>query len=428
MTDQPKHFNALAPILLMLALFTPTAYAAGSSDESEIMRSLLDRIEKLEKRVAELEGSKGKGPAGEAALAAERPLEPKTAPAAQADPHLQRHAGVTLPDSQTYPSFKMSGFSDINFSATDQKLSRSGFSEGQFVLHVSSALSSRVAYFGELTLTTRPDAGRGNPRITGFDVEVERSIIRFDQSDFFKVSFGRYHTPINYWNTAYHHGVWLQTPIVRPVMLGQIIPVHFVGALAEGTIPASGLNLNYDFGFGNGRDSIITRAGDAGDANNNRAWLLTLFAKPDALYGLQFGGSVYRDLVTLPAGRQFREWIGTAHAVWSKETPELIAEFAHVDHREIGRSTNFGTNAFYVHSAYRLPWFERVVKPYYRFEYTDSSRTDPVFQGMPDFRGSVIGTRYDLSLFAALKAEYRHQRRSAQPNLNGAFVQVSFTF
>jgi len=39
-------------------------------------------------------------------------------------------------------------------------------------------------------------------------------LIRYDYNDFFKLSFGRYHTPINYWNTAFHHGLWLQTTIV----------------------------------------------------------------------------------------------------------------------------------------------------------------------------------------------------------------------
>ena len=47
------------------------------------------------------------------------------------------------------------------------------------------------------------------PPATGFNTEVERMSIRFDHSDKFKASFGRYHTPINYWNTAFHHGQWL---------------------------------------------------------------------------------------------------------------------------------------------------------------------------------------------------------------------------
>ena len=40
---------------------------------------------------------------------------------------------------------------------------------------------------------------------------------------------------------------------------------------------------------------MISRAGDFGDVNNNRAWLVNVFVKPDQPYGLRIGGSVYRD-------------------------------------------------------------------------------------------------------------------------------------
>jgi hypothetical protein len=35
-----------------------------------------------------------------------------------------------------------------------------------------------------------------------------RSSLRYEANDYFKLSFGRFHTPINYWNTAFHHGQW----------------------------------------------------------------------------------------------------------------------------------------------------------------------------------------------------------------------------
>ena len=171
-----------------------------------------------------------------------------------------------------YPSFHLSGFGDINFAAQKRSEGARGFTEGQFVLHFVSALSPRVNVFGELSFSPRADAGSGTPPATGFNAEVERAIIRFDQSDQFKVSFGRYHTPINWWNTAFHHGQWLQTTISRPEMIqfgGRLLPVHFVGALMEGSIPASGWNVGYQAGVGNGRGDVISRPGDAGD-NNGR--------------------------------------------------------------------------------------------------------------------------------------------------------------
>ena len=326
-----------------------------------------------------------------------------------------------------YPSLQIRGFGDVDFSATDQKGSTSGFSLGQLDLHLASALSRKVTYFGEITFNAQPGAV--------YTVDVERSIIRYDYNDFFKLSFGRYHTPIGYWNTAFHHGAWLQTTISRPEMVkfgGTFIPVHFLGFLAEGNIPSGGAGLGYNVGVGNGRGSPISRPGDAGDNNNNRAWVANLYSRPARLYGLQMGVSVYRDKITLPGtppnGNNFREWISAAHIVWTKETPEFLAEFANVNHRNI--LTNFITNsqAFYAQVGYRLPWLERTLKPYYRFEHTHVPLSEQVFTNQ-DLVGSILGLRYDITNYAAFKAEYRNTKRlPTDPRVNGAFFQTDFTF
>jgi len=102
------------------------------------------------------------------------------------------------PDDQTmreaqieYPSLHIAGFGDVDFAAVNRNDGARGFTEGQFTLHMVSALSPRIAFFGEVTFTPRADAGTGSPAATGFNAEVERAIIRFDQSDELKVSFGR---------------------------------------------------------------------------------------------------------------------------------------------------------------------------------------------------------------------------------------------
>lgn len=407
---------------------------------ADVVQKLLDRIDRLEKRVAELEGTKAAVPApasGMVSAPAVAVVSPPPVKQEQATPAGEHDHGSIMnagDQTPTYPSLKLAGFSDFNFSSTDAPGAKSGFNEGQFVLHISSALSSRVSYFGEVSMTARTDAGTGSPAVTGFNVEVERSIIRFDQSDYFKISFGRYHTPINYWNTEFHHGAWLQTSISRPEMAqfgGRFIPVHFVGALVEGAVPAAGLNLNYNVGVGNGRGTIISRDGDAGDSNSNKAWLATLFIKPDKLYGLQTGGSVYHDKVTLPNGKDTYELITAGHLVWAKENPEFIAEFANINHEPAGGSHETNSQAFYAQVAYRLPSWGRLWKPYYRYEFIHAPATDPVFsvQGFPNLSGSTFGVRYDISTFAAIKGEYRNIRRTpGVPNTNGAFFQTSFTF
>ncbi len=331
-----------------------------------------------------------------------------------------------------YPSLHLSGFADVDFSAQRRLEGPRGFSEGQFVLHLASALSPRVNVFGELSFSPRADAGTGTPAAPGFNAEVERAIIRFDHSDQLKVSFGRYHTPVNWWNTAFHHGQWLQTTISRPEMVqfgGRFIPVHFVGALAEGSLPAAGWHLNYQAGVGNGRGNVISRGGDAGDNNARPAWVVNLFSKPDRMFGLQVGGSLYLDRVSLAGRPEYDERIVAAHAVWQHENPEIIAEIAQVRHEQIGASLTASNRAYYVQAAYRLPARARLWKPYFRFEHIAIDAADPVFVGVPNLDGSTFGVRYDISTYAAIKVEARTRRRAANlPRNNGAFLQIAFTF
>jgi hypothetical protein len=337
------------------------------------------------------------------------------------------------PGGDTYPNLKIVGFGDVDYSDTKRPEGPQGFSEGQFVLHMTSSLSPRVSFFGELSFTARADAGTGTPPAPGYNAEVERMILRFDKSDQLKVSFGRYHTPINYWNTAFHHGQWLQTTIQRPEMIefgGKFLPVHFVGALVEGAIPASGWNMNYQAGLGNGRGSVISRGGDAGDINGSRAWLVNGFAKPDWAYGLEFGGSYYDDLITIPTSvSNIGEHIVSAHVAWTREDPEFIAEYAGVRHEVGGAAAPTWSHAYYVQGAYRLPQFNRLWKPYYRFEHIDIATGDIAFATVPMLDGSTIGVRYDATQLAALKVEYRTWTRGPGTARNyGGFFQVCFTF
>jgi hypothetical protein len=354
--------------------------------------------------------------------------DPATTPATDDQTPHQDQA----PPLNEYPSLHLSGFGDIDLAAQPSSEGPRGFSEGQFVLHLASALSPRVNVFGELSFTPRADAGTGTPPATGFNAEVERLIIRFDQSDRLKVSFGRYHTPINWWNTAFHHGQWLQTTVSRPEMVqfgGRFIPVHFVGALAEGSLPVSGWNLSYQAGIGNGRGNVISRAGDAGDNNAHPAYLVNVFAKPDRAFALQVGGSLYFDRISSPGKPDFDERIFAAHAVWIREDPEAIFEIADVRHAEVGGFPTTANLAYYAQLAYRFPGKGRLWKPYFRFEHIDIDPLDTVFAGVPNLDGSTIGIRYDLSTYAAVKVEGRfRQRHSDADYRNGAFLQICFTF
>jgi hypothetical protein len=436
----------LVLVMMLLTAGMARAQSAPPADQAEQVRILMEKVQQLEKRVAELETKQTMSPspvltAANTSLAQPAAVQPGAAqPVTQAAAQEHQH-DMAMEKSEAqqqveahFPSLQIRGFGDVDFSATDQKGTNSGFNLGQLDLHLASPLSQKISYYGEITFNAHP---------LNYTVEVERSFIRYDYNDYFKISFGRFHTPIGYWNTAFHHGAWLETTIDRPFVVrvgGTYTPLHFVGFMAEGNIPSGSLGLHYEVGLGNGRGEVISRPGDAGDVNNNRSWVANVYAKPAKLGGLQLGASVYQDKISFPnpnlptSIQNFGEWITSAYAVWTKGAPEFLSEYDHVHHRDMITNQVANSDAYYVQFAYRLPWLERSLKPYYRFEYAHMPLSEQVFVHQDQVQ-SIIGLRYDISNFAAFKAEYRHTQSQpaalgvpAQPTINGIFFQTAFTF
>jgi hypothetical protein len=416
--------------VLMLAFpFLLLAQEAPPAD-ARTLGAILERMNALEKRVQDLEQqNRALVEERNRTVVATAPAVTQSTPSAQTMPGEHEHGapiGDMPANPEAYPNLKVRGFANVDFAAQDNTALTNGFNLGQFVLHFTSALSPKVSFFGELSFTAHP---------TGYTLDVERSIIRYDANDYLKVSFGRYHTPINYWNTAFHHGAWLQTTISRPEMVqfgGRFLPIHFVGAQAEGAIPSGPLGLHYNLGVGNGREtiSLLNRNGDAGDVNSNRAWIANLYARPARLYGLQVGGAVYQDLISpdIPSPSKFAERIVSAHLVWTKESPEFLAEFSNVNHRDTLTNREWNSQGTYAQVAYRLAGAARKWKPYYRFEYIHAPQTEPVLQVQNLLGGHTVGTRFDISDFAAFKFEYRSFKRSDTQRTNAFFAQTAFTF
>ncbi len=314
------------------------------------------------------------------------------------------------------------GFSDINYLATEGT-GADGFRLGQLVGHVAAGLTDHLAFFGEVSATPRP---------TEFGVEVERLMVRYEVGDHLKFSAGRYHTPLGFWNTAYHHGLWLQTSVARPEMIkfgSRFIPVHFVGLQVEGSFPKTNLVPGYFFGVGNGRHDNVARAGDAGDVNRHRAWLAGVNLRPAAVFGLMIGASAYRDRIAADVGA-VDETIISGHLALQTETPELIVEYAHIIHTPDRSGADATTSdGYYVQVAYRLPSPFEILKPYARWEEITTDRGDPVFgtSGL-DHQAFVAGLRYDFAMLAALKIEYRNERMVTSDRFHSLALQLSFVF
>ncbi len=319
------------------------------------------------------------------------------------------------------PQFSAIGFGDISYLSQDGS-DTGGFAIGQIVAHLSASMGDSLSVFGEFSLTAKEDRHA---------TVIERLVVKYDFSDRYKLSGGRYHTPIGYWNSCVHHGAWLQTTVSRPEMAkfgSKIVPIHFVGALMEGLIPSGKLGLDYRVGFGNGRHSNIAAPGDTGDINSDKAWMVQVNAKPTQFYGLYMGLGVYNDEVPLPNGTDVKENTVSAYAAWTKEDPELIIEYLHSTHELLNDSSISGdVDAWYAQFAYRLSGKYEQWKPYARLERTRVDDSDPLLGAEAlDYDGSVIGIRWDFNAYAAIKAEYRNEEFDNAGRENNFRLQVSF--
>lgn len=312
-------------------------------------------------------------------------------------------------------------FGDAVYAATDAD-DEEAFQLGQIVGHMNATLTEHTVFFGEMSVSARN---------SGYVVAMERAIIRYDFSDAIKVSVGRYHTPISYWNTEFHHGLWLQGSVARPeaVRFGsRYIPVHFVGAMAEGMI--TGTPVNYAIGVGNGRAENIAGAGDGGDINGKRAFIASVFVRPASLSGLRIGGAAYLDRISDATGPIADERIFSAHAAYRRGDTEAIAEFIAVSHDRIVNNpgSTQDSRAYYVHLGRHLPRPLRDVTPYARYEKMDIDAADVVFGGgvLNDYEAYIGGVRWDFDDLAALKAEYRGEKQAGGTRQDAFYVQASY--
>ena len=437
--------------VLAAVLISPNLMRAESGEtvtvDQATMQALLKRIDQLEARVSQLEAAQHPATAPELAKADARlPLQAETpahGPSQQAaqehEPEPGEHAESERMDvSKTL--LRIRGFGDVNlhgdnYHPAGQPGDKTAFTLGQLNLFVTSDISDKFKFLGEIVFEAGPDNIYGVPRGTenSFGVDVERYLLTYSQNEYFNLSAGRYHTAIGYYNTAYHHSTWLQTTTGRPLLFdfedrGGILPIHNIGLEAYGSIPSGSLGLHYVAEVGNGRESRSPLTEEPVqnivDDSNGKALNFELFARPTKLPGLQVGFSVYHDKLVpnslpVPVG----ETILAAHAVYATPNFEWLNEALMVQHTPDGGHT------------YQTPgWYSQISKrfgayrPYFRYQYINASPKEPIFPDIGLNAGPSVGLRYDASESVALKLQYDYTSLRDQRAVQGLQAQVGFTF
>ena len=450
-----RGFPLMLGILAYSTILQAQAINAGADVDKQTIQLLLRRIEQLEaadkqlqQRVAQLETAQH-GITLEAAADALAPAsagieksqhglsldstsphvalpsETRTAAQGEAAPSERVDDGKTL--------LNIRGFGDYGFGGSNQKGTTTAFSLGQVDFFISSNISERFRFVSDLVF----EKGVGN----AYEEDLERVLLEYRYSDYFKLAFGRDQTAIGYYNLAFRHSSWFQIPTGRPFLFrfedeGGILPGHIVGASASGQIPTGKLGLHYIAEVGNGR------AGSAGaapvqnfvDDNTHKAVAVNIFARPDFLPGLQVGFSAYRDVLSPPNAAKIGETDLNTYIVFERSRFEWLNEALLIRHTPEGLPHTFNTSGFYTQISQRFGSYT----PYFRYQYANAPNNEPVF--FPIYQVSVglqhgpsVGLRYDFSESVAAKLQYdytylRRQQTTTQPSISQLALQLSFAF
>jgi len=210
---------------------------------------------------------------------------------------------------------------------------------------------------------------------------------------------------------------------------GGLLPTQAVGVSVTGQIPSGKLGLNYIAEYGSS-DTIrpaIDGSGTLTDENNGNHINVGLFVRPDAIPGLQIGGSYYHDQIGDSSEQQsvrYGQSIVNGHVVYVAHGFELLNEGFLIRHVVINGPGEFNMPAFYSQLSKRFGAF----RPFFRYQYAHMNENDAVYDDVGLRYGPSFGARYDFDDYLAVKAQLDHTVREHKPNLNGLQLQLSFTF
>jgi hypothetical protein len=407
------------------------APASQTAYQKETIKALMQEVNELKARVAALEAK-----------------EQQPSPQAQGDPTPQAENTVTQSDPQpnvanperfgVVHGIKLQGFATATYKASDaippeqgaslgfRPGSAGNFAVGDVDLFMTSQLSARTSVLSEVVFSEQ-NSGE-------FETDLERLLFKYDPSDYLKMSFGRFHTATSFYNTVFHHGLWLQTAVDRPLVVefsdhGGLLPSQAIGTSFTGRIPSGSLGLNYVFEYGSAatiRPQISSPDAPEIEENNGNETTVGLFVKPDFLPGLDVGGSFYHDRLNPDSDNlHIGQSVASAHAVYVTPRFEFLNEAFLIQHKISETGQIFSTPAFYslISHQFGSKW-----RPYFRYQYVNASPVEPLFLDVSLRHGPSAGLRYELNDYVAFKAQIDHTIRRGQSSFNDLQAQMAFRF
>ena len=277
--------------------------------------------------------------------------------------------------------------------------------------------------------------------------ELERLQYDYQLTDYTTVKVGRMYTPLGYWSTRFHHGIYFQTSVSRPQIVkneddGGILPVHITGVTLAGANRSSASGWQYKVMLGTVPNLFINGDGevelhpfdllnpDKGTQNQPATVFKLYYITNDTL---QTDSGISVQVQKTGASEVGLSWI-------RQNTVNLYSHLDFIDKRIIA-------SAFYVESRLVSPsgyesagnftnaylQYEQDVfthwTAYGRVENTWGGDKDPYLALFPAFinRQVIAGLRYDLTENQALKLEYS-DAKTVSDDFNSFTLQWSAIF
>jgi hypothetical protein len=428
--NQLRRVIPLSACALLAALAGP----AHSQSDADRIRNLEKLVEQLTQKISQIEQ----------ASAGAREAQAKVAQQAAKIEAIEKNVsdiGGSLSNRSAGDGLPVHGFADVGLVKNGERnptfTGRKGAALGTFSLYLAPQFTDRARGLVELAF----EADRNG----GIATDLERLQLGYLFNDAAIGWLGRFHTPYGYWNTAFHHGLQIQTSTMRPRFLdfedkGGILPAHTTGVWLNGTFPTATGKLGYDLYAGNapqingtGTGTALATAHPAGfssavnagtyagtgtlsmrqsgstagrTSSGFNAWI-----EPGAVDGLRLGlhglrGEVIDDF----ANSTLLKMLGGYYA-YSTEKWEALGEYYRFRNQD--RSGATGTHASWA-GYMQLGYTVGKWTPFARVERARLDQTDNYFGVQESGRSYdrwAMGLRYELDPRAALKTEFTSTRK-----------------
>lgn len=341
---------------------------------------------------------------------------------------------ISLFNTSNGYAFELNGFADVSFTKSTEGADE--FRNGDFAFGTLDLYFAQTMEDIEVLVELIVEMG---------DVlDLERLTLGYRFNDAIRVKVGRFHTPLGFWNTAYHHGVQLQPTILRPEFLNfeddaGILPTHSVGTYLSGRVRTMVGAVEYGGMVGNGpritaseeEDANVLFPNNISDNNIGKAVAFHVALSPEMIQGLKIGVSGHMSRVQssdtvdidvdnadgdndpttgVEAGSgdvDVDQTILGAALTYSIGNLGLAGEYFSIEDENNAPGGESDTNdAYYGLITYTFK--DRWV-PYLMYEDMSADEDDPYFLslGTQDVTKYTAGLRYNINYRSSVKGEFR---------------------